>query len=251
MFPFQNHKNRKTHSPLLCWDVAQESLFETYANDCPPIGGFQKLSLIDYPGYMASVLFTSGCNMRCSYCHNMQLVDPKQITKTEKISPGHILHYLRENSSMIDAVVISGGEPTMHKNLPELIRTLKRMSFMVKLDTNGTNPNMLGFLIREELVDYIAMDVKAPFILKKYHAIAGYRFSKRKLKSVMDSLALLNNSRIEFECRTTTNQLLTNEDYHSIAANVKGRYYIQYNEQDFRKPFTRLSYNDFCETLTI
>jgi len=122
------------------------------------IGGFQKISLSDYPGKIASVVFTQGCNLRCPFCHNPELID---VNEPGKFELSEIIGYLKNNRKFIEAVVISGGEPTIQEDIISFIRQIKSMRYLVKLDTNGTNPLILSkLLITERLIDYIAMDLK-------------------------------------------------------------------------------------------
>ena len=122
-------------------------------------GGLQKQSLIDYPQKLSCVLFTSGCNFICPYCHNPDLVRNRQGI-SPRLKPERIYHFLEKRKDFLDGVVISGGEPTLHKDLPEVCRKIKDMGYPIKLDTNGSRPEIISWLIRHGLVDYIAMDIK-------------------------------------------------------------------------------------------
>src|SRR6056297_2585563 len=124
------------------------------------IGALQKTSLIDYPGEISAVIFTRGCNFRCPYCHNPELVDKKRYTTALEIN--EVLTFLENRKGLLDGVVITGGEPTIYGDLPEFLLKIKQMGYLVKLDTNGTNPAMMRRVIDLNLVDYIAMDYKAP-----------------------------------------------------------------------------------------
>lgn len=158
------------------------------------IGGIQKLSTVDYPGHIAASIFTVGCNMRCGYCHNPELVLPERYVDT--IPEEDILLFLQSRQGLLDAVVISGGEPTMQRDLPEFIAKVKALGFKVKLDTNGTDPNMVRQLIDTKLVDFIAMDVKGP--LEKYVQIAARPIDH---DAIMASIAQIR--RVDHEFRTT------------------------------------------------
>ncbi|OQX50761.1 MAG: anaerobic ribonucleoside-triphosphate reductase activating protein [Candidatus Cloacimonas sp. 4484_209] len=131
------------------------------------IGGFQKVSLIDYPGKICAIVFTRGCNFRCPYCHNPELVLPENYSPL--IPEEEIFSFLEKRRGKLDAVEITGGEPTLQEDLTEFIRKIKEMGFLVKLDTNGSFPSVLEKVIYSGLVDYIAMDVKAP--LEKYRQV--------------------------------------------------------------------------------
>ena len=124
------------------------------------IGGFQKLSLIDYPGKISCIIFTMGCNFRCPFCYVPQLVLPKKMKKMREIPTAEIFSFLEKNKGLNEAVVITGGEPTFHPDLPEFMRKIKAMDYSVALETNGTNFEMLKNLIEEKLVDYVELDIK-------------------------------------------------------------------------------------------
>lgn len=158
------------------------------------IKGMLESSFIDYPKKISMVVFTAGCNFKCHYCHNPELVNPELPFLPEE----QALKKIDAKKEWIDGVVITGGEPTLHNDLPEFIKKIKEKGLSVKLDTNGTNPQMLKKLIDEELIDYIAMDVKAP--LKDYSKITCVEPDESKLK---ESIELIKNSGIDYEFRTT------------------------------------------------
>ncbi len=197
------------------------------------IGGFIKQSLIDYSGHISSVIFTKGCDLRCFYCHNPELVWPDQYLKAE-FEPEKILAWIGKNKVLLDAVVITGGEPTLHSALPEFVRKIKSFGLKVKLDTNGTNPEMLEDLFRENLVDYIAMDIKAPLEPEKYRQIAGDICTGDKFKNILRSKELIQGGGGDYEFRTTLNSLLDHEDMLKIIKEIEGKYFIQ-NIQDSGK----------------
>ena len=187
-------------------------------------GGIQKLTLIDYPGKVAATVFTVGCNFLCPYCHNPELVDPKKIKEQEKISEQEILDFLATRQGLLEGVCITGGEPTLYSDLPEFIKKLKAMGFLVKLDSNGSNPHVLEKLLAEGLVDFIAMDIKAP--LEKYKKIAGERVS---LENIQRSTELVRLAP-DYEFRTTVlPSLLSSKDILSIGRWIQGakNYYLQ------------------------
>jgi pyruvate formate lyase activating enzyme len=179
------------------------------------IKGVQKTSLIDYPGKVCSVIFVSRCNFRCPFCHNSELV----FDEVEKDIPPHeIFDFLDKKKDWIDGVCITGGEPTLHKGLPDFIREIKKRGFLVKLDTNGTNPSMVAALLKESLLDYVAMDIKAP--LGKYDASCGVKANK---KLIQDSIDILMRSGIGYEFRTTVVPgLFEDGDAKSIGEWLKG-----------------------------
>ena len=126
------------------------------------IGGFQKLSLLDYPGKLSAIIFTLGCNFRCPFCYVPQLVLPEMMKKIKEIPVEYILSYLKKRRMFLDGVVVSGGEATIHSDLPDLLEEIKSMGYLVALETNGSNSRMLRQLVSDSLVDYIEMDLKAP-----------------------------------------------------------------------------------------
>lgn len=180
------------------------------------IGGLHKTSLIDYPGKICAIVFTQGCNFRCPYCHNPELVEPELFQNP--IEAEEILFFLKTRIKKLDAVEITGGEPTLQKDLMKFITAIKNMGFLVKLDTNGSNPKIIKKLLNENLIDYIAMDIKAP--LKKYTAVTGIKVNINKIK---ESIYLIKNSEINYEFRTTiVKPLLTKEDLIEISKLIKG-----------------------------
>lgn len=181
-----------------------------------PIGGVQKVSLVDYPGQVAAALFTIGCNMRCGYCHNPELVLPDRYADT--IAEEDVLLFLESRKGKLDGVVISGGEPTMHWGLPALVARIKAMGFLVKLDSNGTHPDMIARMLREKMLDFVAMDIKGP--LEKYQAIAAYPIDTA---AVQRTIELLRCSDIEYEFRTTVvKSQLAPGDFTGIGELIKG-----------------------------
>jgi pyruvate formate lyase activating enzyme len=160
------------------------------------IGGLQKISLIDYPGRISAIVFTQGCNFRCPYCHNPELVDPAQYGPI--LPEEEVFSFLERRRGKLEAVTVTGGEPTLQTDLERFLRQIKKMRYLVKVDTNGSNPAMLERLIRRRWVDYLALDVKGP--LHKYGQIA-----KAKVETAMirRSIELLTSSGIEYEFRTT------------------------------------------------
>jgi len=193
-----------------------------------PIGGFLKQSLSDYPGRIASVLFTVGCNFKCSYCHNPELVIPGKLKQEQLFDNAEILSWIEKNKLLLDAVVISGGEPTLHKGLSQFIKAVKSLGPEVKLDTNGTNPEMLGYLLKEKLINYVAMDIKAPLQLDNYREIVGDQFTEVQLLNIKTSVQLLKASKIPCEFRTTlVNPCHQLKDIELMAGEIFGKYYLQ------------------------
>ncbi len=163
------------------------------------IGGLIKQSFVDYPGHLAAVIFTRGCNFRCPYCHNPELVLPNNNTKaTEHWSESEVLTFLEKRRHLLDGVVLCGGEPTLQKNLIPFLRKLKTRHFKTKLDTNGSHPEVIKQALEEGLIDFIAMDVKAP--LKSYADSAGVNVPEKELK---ESIQIIKTSGLPYEFRTT------------------------------------------------
>ncbi len=180
------------------------------------IGGLIKLSLVDYPGKTAAVIFTQGCNFRCPYCYNKELVIPECFQPP--IAQQEVLSFLANRKGLLGGVVISGGEPTLQKDLLDFIRLVKPLGFSIKLDTNGSRPDILQKVIDEHLVDFIAMDVKAP--LEIYSKLAGVDVDTALIQK---SIAMIKNSGIEHQFRTTlVRPLLGVEDMPQLSALVSG-----------------------------
>ncbi|MFA6158799.1 MAG: anaerobic ribonucleoside-triphosphate reductase activating protein [Candidatus Paceibacterota bacterium] len=185
-------------------------------------GGFEKFTLIDYPGKVACMVYTIGCNFRCPYCHNPELVDE---TVEVRYGEEEILAFLDRRKGMIDGIVITGGEPTMHDDLLDFMKKVKDRGFLVKLDSNGTRPAMIREAIDRKLVDYIAMDMKAP--LSRYSQTVARPVDT---EAIAESIALLMSSPVEYEFRTTViKSLVSPEEIEEIGREIKGakRYYLQ------------------------
>ncbi|MFH1965481.1 MAG: anaerobic ribonucleoside-triphosphate reductase activating protein [Acidobacteriota bacterium] len=179
------------------------------------ISGLEKCSFVDYPGKLAAVVFLKGCNMNCSYCHNQELL--KGDASSQVINEDDLFRFLQRRTSLLDAVVITGGEPTLNENLPEFIRRIREFGFLVKLDTNGTNPAMVRALIEEGLLDYVAMDVKT--ILSQYNRLCRTLVDTG---AIVRSVKLLLDADIEYEFRTTVYPGLTESTLYSLAELLTG-----------------------------
>lgn len=188
------------------------------------IGGLRRLSLLDFPGRLACTVFLSGCNLRCPYCHNPTLVLPAEHSRSG-LPESELFAFLEQRRGRLDGVCISGGEPTLHKELPRLLRLIRQSGFLTKLDTNGTAPAMLEALLREGLLDYVAMDIKnAPSL---YARTCG---GMDVLAQVRESAALLMNGTVDYEFRTTVcAPLHTPEAMREIGQWLQGtkRYFLQ------------------------
>ncbi len=218
-----------------------------------PIKGFLELSLLDWQGKVASVMFLGGCNFCCPYCHNGQLVTG--FVSLPEIPLGHILECMEKHRGWIDGIVITGGEPTIHAELPGLIQTLKQAGWGVKLDTNGSNPDMLGGLISGGWLDYVAMDIKAPLNDIDYARAAGGKFN---LEHIRCSIDLLMQNKVEYEFRTTVcPNLLDERRLVSLLESIRGARRLllqnshpaQAQSPDFRRiqAFTREQLEKFAE----
>jgi pyruvate formate lyase activating enzyme len=188
------------------------------------LGGLQKITLIDYPGKIAATVFTLGCNFYCPFCHNPELVDPKKIAGQPIIEEKYFFSFLKERQGMLEGICITGGEPTLNPDLYEFIKKIKEMGYLVKLDTNGSNPAMLEKLLNEKLVDFVAMDIKAP--LEKYKQVVG---SDVKLEDIQRSVELVRRAP-DYEFRTTILPALhSKKDILSIGRWLQGakKYFLQ------------------------
>jgi len=188
------------------------------------LGGLQKLTLIDYPDHLAATVFTVGCNFCCPFCHNPELVDPQKIKKQPKLSEKEFFDFLAARQGMLEGVCISGGEPTLQTDLPEFMGKIKNLGYLVKLDTNGSNPAMLENLLNEKLLDYVAMDIKAP--LEKYKKVVGKTVT---LENIQRSVELTRGAP-DYEFRTTVLPLLhSKKDLLSIGRWLEGakKFYLQ------------------------
>lgn len=187
------------------------------------IGSFQKTSLVDFPGTVASAVFVAGCNFRCGFCHNPDLVlgSPSSVD----LSVEGVISELEARKGFIDGVCVSGGEPTVFSDLPEFLAKIKSLGLKVKLDTNGSNPDMLEDIIGKGLVDYVAMDIKSS--LWSYPSVVNAQVDTNK---ILKSISLLLRSGIDYEFRTTVvPRLFGMEELKSICKEISGskRYVLQ------------------------
>lgn len=157
-----------------------------------------KTTLIDYPGKVAATVFLAGCNFRCPWCYSKELVLPELIGQQPEISQKEFFEFLKSKQGLLEGVVLCGGEPTLNPDLPEFIKKIKELGFLVKLDSNGSNPKMLKKLIDSKLIDYVAMDIKLP--KEKYSLVFGDKLS---VDDIEKSIEILKNSDTDFEFRTT------------------------------------------------
>lgn len=192
------------------------------------IAGLQKTTLIDYPGKIACIVFLAGCNFRCPWCYSSELVLPLKIVNQPRFSEKEVFDFLRERQGLLEGVVICGGEPTVNKDLPQFIEKIKKLGFSVKLDTNGSNPQMLKDLIDTKLIDYVAMDIKASPSNPAYANLLGEGVG---LEDIQKSVEFLKSGKIDFEFRTTVvNTVHAKEEFSDIAKWIGGpnvKYYLQ------------------------
>lgn len=185
------------------------------------IGGFQKMTMLDYPGKVAATVFTYGCNFRCPFCHNATLV----IDEAQLFSEEEILAYLDKRKGILDGVCISGGEPLLQKDIFDFIKKVKDLGLLVKLDTNGSYPDKLKEAIDSGLVDYVAMDIKT--CRENYSKVADVNVST---KDIEKSVEILLENKVDYEFRTTVvRELHTMDDFVKISSWIKGakRYFLQ------------------------
>ncbi|MDZ7672048.1 MAG: anaerobic ribonucleoside-triphosphate reductase activating protein [Halanaerobiales bacterium] len=190
------------------------------------ISGLQKTSLIDYPDKIATVLFTQGCNMDCPFCHNPALIPDEN--ENEYMNLEYFWQYLEKRKDLIDGVAITGGEPLVQESIYDFIKDIKKYNLLVKLDTNGTNFKLLKKLIDEDLINYIAMDIKGP--IKDYERFCGIKLNKALIDNIVKSKEYILNSKVDYELRTTVVPgLHSKETIRKIAQELKGvkNYYIQ------------------------
>ncbi|MCK6462357.1 MAG: anaerobic ribonucleoside-triphosphate reductase activating protein [Candidatus Pacebacteria bacterium] len=191
------------------------------------IAGVEKLTTLDYPGRLAAIVFTAGCNFRCGYCHNPQMVDPERMKETVKdLIPEEVFfNFLTKRKGMLDGVCITGGEPTLQPDLLEFVLKIKSLGFKVKIDTNGTMPGVLESLLENKAVDYFAMDIKTS--LKRYEEVARFKLVKEEINR---SKEIIQNCGLEYEFRTTVlKEIHPFEVFDEIGEWIKGaeKYYLQ------------------------
>ncbi len=216
------------------------------------IGGIQKTSLLDYPDVISAIIWTVGCNFRCPFCYNKDIV----LGKVRLIPNEDVFSFLEKRKEMLEGLVITGGEPLMQKDISDFCIKVKKMSYLIKIDTNGMYPEKLKELIDENLIDYVAMDIKAS--KKKYEILTN---SKVNIKKIEESIKLLQNSRIDYEFRTTfAPKLLIKDDIIEIAKWISGskKFYLQQFKTNTPlvsakledvKPYTKQALTDTLEEI--
>ncbi|MDI6602815.1 MAG: anaerobic ribonucleoside-triphosphate reductase activating protein [Patescibacteria group bacterium] len=189
------------------------------------LGGLQKTTLIDFPGKIAATVFISGCSFRCPWCYSPELVLPERIKSHPQISEKEFFNFLKERKGLLEGICITGGEPSLNKDLPDFIKKIKKLGYLAKLDTNGSNPQMLKKLIDEKLVDYVAMDIKGP--KERYSEFVGRKID---IKKIQRSIDILKQGKTDYEFRSTVvPSLHTKEVVIEMAKWIRGakRYYLQ------------------------
>lgn len=188
------------------------------------IYGYQKTTLLDYPGHVAATIFTGGCNFRCPFCHNSDLVLNPSFSA--RIPEEEIFNFLKKRKNVLSGICITGGEPTLQTDLSEFIKKIRSLGYNIKLDTNGYQPDVIADLLNQNLLDYIAMDIKAG--LSNYSRVCG--ISELNINQILKSISIIENSKIEYEFRTTVvSELHTKEDFYEISQMLspKSFYFIQ------------------------
>ena len=188
------------------------------------ICGLQKLSMVDYPGKLAATVFTGGCNLRCPFCHNALLVT--RLSESPQLDRNQVLSFLKSRKGLLDAVVLSGGEPLLHSGAGDFLAAVKDMGYLVKLDTNGCYPRVLEAIAQRQLVDYVAMDIKNS--REKYAATVGV--PGFDLASIEESIQIIRESGVDYEFRTTAvREFHSAADFAAIGQWLHGskNYYLQ------------------------
>ena len=200
------------------------------------IRGFVDTSFVDWDKKVSAVVFTAGCNLRCTFCYNFGLVlHPEEF---DEVPEDFIFGYLEENSDFLDGVCITGGEPTLQSDLEDFIKKVRSFGLEIKLDSNGTNPQLLRQLIDQGLIDYIAMDVKASLDVSKYSELAGVNLNG-SIGDIKKSIQIIKSSGVDHEFRTTVVPgIHTKEDIESISKSLAGtdRYILQKFQPHTRFP---------------
>lgn len=194
------------------------------------IVSIQKQSLIEYPGKISAVIFIAGCNLRCQFCYVPDLVLPERVEKIQGIPEKKVFSFLKERKNFLEAVAISGGEPTIHKEFPDFIKKIKEMGYLVELETNGTNFEMLKKMIDEKLIDYVATDIKHDFIFEKWYKITGRVLTEKMFENIKKSINFLLKGKVDYEFRTTLmKEFHKKENIIEIYKKIKNAkiYYLQ------------------------
>ena len=214
------------------------------------IASLQKQSLIEYPKKLSAIIFIAGCNLRCQFCYVPHLVLPEKIKEIKPISEKEIFSFLKERKGFLEAVAISGGEPTIHPELPEFIKKIKKMGYLVELETNGTNFKMLKKLVDEKLIDYVATDIKHKFEFEKWYEITGGVLTEELFENIKKSINFLLEGKVDYEFRTTLiKEFHTKEDIIEICKKIKKAkvYYLQNYEKTESGTISGKDFTPFSE----
>jgi len=204
------------------------------------IGGLQKLTLVDYPNKIAATVFLTGCNFKCGFCHNSGLVNEKETMDRQEIKESEFFDFLKSKQGLIDGICVTGGEPTINADLIDFIKKIKELNFSIKLDTNGSNPETLQELIKQGLLDFVAMDIKTS--PDKYEKAVG---AEVNLDNIKKSVEIIKKSKINYEFRTTVVPgIVDREDIEKIGKWLKGakKFSLQQfrNQKVLNKEFERV-----------
>ncbi len=192
------------------------------------IGGLQKLTLVDYPNKIAATVFLTGCNFKCGFCHNFDIVDPDLASGRVPITEKEFFDFLKSKQGLIDGICVTGGEPTINADLINFIKRIKELNFSIKLDTNGSNPSMLKELIDQKLLDFVAMDIKTS--PEKYTKAVGTEIN---IDNIKKSVEIIRKSKIDYEFRTTVVPgIVDREDVEKLGKWLKGA--KKFSLQQFR-----------------
>jgi pyruvate formate lyase activating enzyme len=218
----------KAFIPLISWDICSEKMSQKEDGVELPIRDFHKKSINDFPGYVSAVVFTQGCNFNCIYCYNQPLIPIHNKNVTLKKNKD-VISWIERHRNLLDAVCITGGEPTIHQSLICFLRKIKQLGLMIKLDTNGSNPSMLRELISSKLVDYVALDIKTVLLPTRYSELIGIKSVKQKISYVKESIGILEAStNLKYDFRVTLlKKYHTVDDIKCIAKLVKGELVLQ------------------------
>lgn len=214
------------------------------------IAFLQKQSLIEYPGKISAVIFLAGCNFRCQFCYVKNLVLPEEIKKIKPIPQKEVFSFLKERKGFLDAVSLTGGEPTINADLLEFIKKIKEIGYLVELETNGSNFEMLKNLVKEKLVDYVAMDIKHNFVFEKWYEITGYVLTKEIFENIQKSVDFLLEGKVDYEFRTTlVKEFHQKEDIIEICKKLAGAkiYFLQNFKETEGKTLSGKNFTSFSK----
>ncbi len=228
------------------------------------IKGLQKTTLLDYPGKVAAIVFLAGCNFRCPFCHNADLVLHPETLPT--IKEEDFFLFLENKTKLLDGIVVTGGEPTLYQDLPDFLKKIKKLGFLIKLDTNGTNPKMVKDLLEQKLLDYVAVDYKGPltkydeYIGQNQKSSASWRIKSQNYRSIIEkTIKILLKNGIDFELRTTVVPgLHSKEDLLQMAKDLSSvKWFLQQfrpgqcldKEFDKIKPYPQSFFEDLLPEL--